>query len=276
MNKFKILFIIFIFCLLTVISQIGGLVYLLTFYIFRFFKNKVEHRGVIAVLKLTLFVALYLIATFIVVPPIAALFGRVPLPMLSASHLKPLNKITCLLNRNYVKPELKKAVVNASIKLNKKYPGTDVSYLDACFPFINKFPLIPHLSHNDGRKLDLAFFYVDRHSGKESNESPSFIGYGICEEPRIGEVNTAEFCKDKGYLQYSFLKYIIPQGTKEEFRFDAERTRFLVELLAKEEEVNKIFIEPHIKQRLNLQSEKIRFHGCQAVRHDDHIHFQVK
>jgi len=276
MNKIKILFRIFIFCALTVISQIGGLVYLLTLYIFSLLKDKVKNKGAFAILKLASFVILYLIATFVIVPPVAALFGRVPLPMFPTSHLKPLNKITCLLNRNYVKPELKSAVLNVSVEINEKYPGTEVSYLDACFPFINKFPLVPHLSHNDGKKLDLAFFYIDKHSGKESNESPSFIGYGICEEPRSGEVNTAEFCKDNGYLQYSFLKYIIPQGTKDEFRFDAERTRFLVELLGKGVNVSKIFIEPHLKQRLNLHSEKIRFHGCQAVRHDDHIHFQVK
>ncbi|MBO9703875.1 MAG: hypothetical protein J7604_26950 [Sporocytophaga sp.] len=276
MNKVKLLFRIFIFCILTVITQIGGLVYLLTLYIFRFLNDKVENKVVLAVLKLTSFIVLYLIATFIIVPPVASLFGRVPLPMFSSNHLKPLNRITCLLNRNYVKPDLKSAVLNASVKMNKKYPGTEVSYLDACFPFINKFPLIPHLSHNDGKKLDLAFFYIDKSSGQEGDESPSFIGYGICEEPRSGEVNTAEFCNDKGYLQYSFLKYIIPQNKKSDFKFDAERTRILVELLANEEAVSKIFIEPHLKQRLSLQSGKIRFHGCQAVRHDDHIHFQIK
>jgi hypothetical protein len=32
-----------------------------------------------------------------------------------------------------------------------------------------------------------------------------------------------------------------------------------------------------LKARWNLtQYDKIRFHGCQAVRHDDHIHTQVK
>ena len=30
------------------------------------------------------------------------------------------------------------------------------------------------------------------------------------------------------------------------------------------------------KTRLLLTSDKIRFHGCQAVRHDDHIHVQLK
>ncbi|WP_045463766.1 hypothetical protein [Sporocytophaga myxococcoides] len=276
MNKVRLFFRILIFCVLTVVSQIGGLVYLLTLYIFKSLDPRIKSKVAFTILKLTSFVVLYLITAFIIVPPVAALFGRVPLPIYSANHLKPLNKITWMFNRNYVTPKLRRAILNASVEMNKKYPGTEINYLDACFPFIDKFPLIPHLSHNDGRKLDLAFLYIDNHSGKESNESPSFIGYGICEEPQNGEVKTAEFCKSKGYLQYSFLKYIIPQSSKTDFKFDAERTKSLVELLDKEEDVSKIFIEPHLKERLNLQSGKIRFHGCQAVRHDDHIHFQVK
>ncbi len=34
--------------------------------------------------------------------------------------------------------------------------------------------------------------------------------------------------------------------------------------------------KPHLKTRLKLSSAKIRFHGCQAVRHDDHIHVQLR
>ncbi|WP_430412782.1 hypothetical protein [Kordia sp.] len=31
-----------------------------------------------------------------------------------------------------------------------------------------------------------------------------------------------------------------------------------------------------LKRRIrNLASSKIRFHGCYAVRHDDHIHLQI-
>ena len=39
----------------------------------------------------------------------------------------------------------------------KELNGTNIEihYLDANFPFINKFPLLPHLSHNDGKKIDI-------------------------------------------------------------------------------------------------------------------------
>jgi murein endopeptidase len=49
----------------------------------------------------------------------------------------------------------------------------------------------------------------------------------------------------------------------------------LVEILASEKSIGKIFIEPHLKTRLKLTTPKIRFHGCRAVRHDDHIHVQL-
>lgn len=160
--------------------------------------------------------------------------------------------------------------------MNEKYPGTTINYLDAGFPFLNGFPLIPHLSHNDGKKLDIAFCYSNSKTGAQTNEVPSFIGYGISEEPITGEVNTAEECDIKGFWQYSFMKKIIPQGNKLNFTFDSKRTKDLVLLFAENAEVGKIFIEPHLKVRLNLNSDKIRFHGCRAVRHDDHIHIQLK
>lgn len=38
-------------------------------------------------------------------------------------------------------------------------PQIRISYLDANFPFKDGFPLLPHLSHDDGRKVDIAFMY---------------------------------------------------------------------------------------------------------------------
>ena len=68
----------------------------------------------------------------------------------------------------------------------------------------------------------------------------------------------------------------VPQGNKANFTFDGARTKELVILFASNPAIEKIFIEPHLKERLKLNSEKIRFHGCQAVRHDDHLHVQLK
>jgi hypothetical protein len=87
-------------------------------------------------------------------------------------------------------------------------------------------------------------------------------------------VDTPAHCARRGYWQYGLLGYLVPQGKKATMRFDAERTRQFVRLLVAQPGVGKLFIEPHLKTRLRLGSGKIRFHGCGAVRHDDHIHVQ--
>lgn len=264
-----------LFLLLTLLTQIGGLIYLLAHAAYPFL-NKFGNRFVRGGLKLGVFLVLYSLSTFILVPRIAPEFGRVPLPITTKGNLKPLSILTPLLNRHYVRPELKQTAQEAAIQMQEKFPGTTVNYLDANFPFLNSFPLIPHLSHNDGKKLDLAFLYDESRTGIDTNEAPSFIGYGVCEDPLKGEENTAQLCAKKGYWQYNLLTAVVPQKNKNNFTFDAQRTGALVNFLAASEEIGKIFIEPHLKKRIGLKSDKIRFHGCQAVRHDDHIHVQLK
>ena len=63
---------------------------------------------------------------------------------------------------------------------------------------------------------------------------------------------------------------------KKEYEFDRDANRFLLQKIMDQSEVKKVFIEPHLQKRLKLNRyKKIRFHGCHAVRHDDHIHFQL-
>ena len=276
MRTLKIILTILIFCFLTVLTQVGGIVYLLSLLTHKFVNNWTAGKLQQRLLKIASFLAIYSLATFVVVPIMAKPFGRVPLPLRKTDNLQPLNFLTCFLNRHYVRSDLKQISFEVANQMNKKYPGTTTNYLDANFPFINKFPLFPHLSHNDGKKLDLLFCYLDKRTGKPANDNSSFIGYGICEEPLPDEKNTANFCAERGYWQYSFLKSIIPQGNKDNFSLDNDRTRELVNLFSSKSKIVKIFIEPHLKTRLQLTSDKIRFHGCQAVRHDDHLHVQLK
>lgn len=163
--------------------------------------------------------------------------------------------------------------MDAAAEMNKEFPGTAITYLDANFPFINGFPMVFHLSHNDGKKLDLSFFYIDKKSGQPVNGSPSFIGYGICEEPRADEMKVP--CEEQGYWQYSLERKWTPQSARKYFLFDSVRTKRLAELIASQSSIQKVFIEPHLKQRLGLKSGKVRFHGCHAARHDDHLHIQT-
>ncbi len=164
--------------------------------------------------------------------------------------------LTCVFNRNYVRPELYEATLTVAKNMNDRFEGTTTNYLDANFPFINKFPLIPHISHNDGKKLDLSFFYRDAKTNVRTKDCPSFIGYGICEGPLPGEKNAPEYCYNKGYTQYSYLTKMVPQGNKSEYIFDAIRTKELVNLFTKQDDIGKIFIEPHLKTRLRINSKK--------------------
>ncbi|MEM6642770.1 MAG: hypothetical protein AAF616_07300 [Bacteroidota bacterium] len=252
--------------LLTILTQVGGVVYLLTLILTRFFK--LSRTSSVAV-----FLGIYLVSTFLIIPLIAPIFERTALPL--TGNLRPLNFGTCLLNRHYVTPQLKNQVVSISDQLENRYKGTCTNYLVANFPFVNGFPLFPHLSHNDGKKLDLAFFY--KRDSDRSNKAPSFIGYGVFEDPKKGESNYPADCEQRGYWQYGLLSSVVPQWNKKKYQLDVERTTELIKLLSKDELTSKIFIEPHLKQRWRLNRlDNIRFHGCQAVRHDDHIHTQIK
>lgn len=274
MQVIKVLVRVFLIILLTILTQVGGVVLLITFTLNRRIEKAFRLSALQQIVKIAVFCCLYLLTTFTLVPVAAKLFGRVRLPMTEHRHLKPLNIVTCLLNRNYVRPEMRDITYSVAEKANSENSNFTLCYLDANFPFFNHFPLIPHLSHNDGKKLDLAFCYWNK---LNQCSSPSWIGYGVSEEPTADEASKAEFCKNHGYFQYGFLNKIVSQKGKANVTFDATTTAKIVKLFAAEERIGKIFIEPHLKLRLGLEKyDKIRFQGCHSVRHDDHIHIQLK
>ncbi len=265
-----------VFILLTALTQVGGLAYLANFSCDKFIDKIVSSQSLQRALRLMSFLVIYSLTSFIIVPLIARPFGRVRLPYHTTNHLRPATIWTYLLNRNYVRPELRATAFSVAEEMDRRHPGSAINYLDGSFPFINGFSLLPHLSHNDGKKLDISFCYSVAGTSDETNEVPSPIGYGICEEPAPNEINTACSCEQRGYWHYSILKRIVPQSGKEEFTINQQATKELVELFASNNAIGKIFIEPHLVTRLKLTSTKIRFHGCRAVRHDDHIHVQLK
>lgn len=263
---FKIVFHLVVIALLTALTQIGGLLYGLILLFYRPKERRLLKRSVV-------FAGLYMVLSLWAVPKTAAYFGRVELP-----HNEEIRaKIWAyrLLNRHYVTPEVKTQLEEVAQNLRALEPEAAVVYLDANFPFVNGFPLLPHLSHDDGKKVDLAFFYRDEF-GRLTNDKPSRSGYGVFESPRLGEFNQTEVCLNSGnklYDKASFLTLGVPNP---QLTFDAEFNRKFLQLLSNNPETEKIFIEPHLKHRMNMGSSKIRFHGCQAVRHDDHIHWQTR
>ncbi|WNJ17964.1 hypothetical protein [Pontibacter sp. G13] len=259
---------------LTVFTQIGGFVLLLSLMVAHLLRHRKPQRWPKWAFKTFIFLGTYLLFNIAIVPPLARLTGRVPLPVFSSETLVPKQLGYCLMNRHYVEPELKALLEDAGKHLSTQFPGTAITYLDANLPFWDGFPLLPHLSHNDGEKVDLAFFYQDEAGAYARNHTRTWLGYGSIEAPTSREKNWTEICLSRGYWQYNFIETFT--GPDEDMALDRDRTASLIRYLARSPKTGKILLEPHLKYRWGLGGfNKIRFHGCHAVRHDDHIHLQL-
>lgn len=261
----KILLKIILFILLTVITQIGGIIYAISLIISKKWNKNLRFKTLI------FFLVIYLFTTLIIIPTVAPLFGREKIA--HSEKIKPTNFMTVLFNRNYVKPKLNNLLKQTEKKLSET--NLEIHYLDANFPFFNKFPLLPHLSHNDGKKIDISLIYETK-TGEISNKQKSISGYGLFENPKPNENNQIEKCLKSGYFQYDFPKYLTLGKINDKLIFSEKGTKKLIESILKSQDLGKLFIEPHLKIRMNLKSNKIRYQGCRAVRHDDHIHIQLK
>jgi len=134
--------------------------------------------------------------------------------------------------------------------------------------------LLPHLSHNDGKKIDISLIY-EKENGAISEKQKSVSGYGVFVNSKANEFNQIKTCLEKGFFQYDYPKYITFGEINKNLVFSEKGTKRLINSILKNKNVGKIFIEPHLKKRMNLSNSRIRYHGCRAVRHDDHIHLQL-
>lgn len=209
---------VFIFVFLTLISQIGGVIYLISLWLTKKYFTKYKYRFY------TIFPVLYLSFTFLFIPIIAPLFGREKVE--NTNRIKASSFISALLNRNYIKPELNDVLKDIDAQLVKQNPNIEIRYLDANFPFINGFPLPPHLSHSDGKKLDISFIYQTK-EGELTNKKKSISGYGVFTEPQLGETNQINKCFDKGYWQYDFPKYATLGSINDELIFSNKANKNL-------------------------------------------------
>ncbi len=260
------------FILLTILTQIGGVALLIAWLFLRRL-NKERSGGW---RLLAAFAAVYAVMTLVIVPPLASALGRVPLECVFSAERRyaPANPIYCALNRNYVEPRLKAMLSGLARHMDETHPGTRTLYLDANFPFFDGFPLVPHLSHNDGRKLDLAFYYMDEASQYLPGAVRSPIGYFAFEQPLQGEKVS---CTGGGWFtlrwDMNWLQPLFP-----DFKLDRERTRAALNWLVtsgKAFGLEKVLLEPHLASRLGVSSPLLRFQGCHAARHDDHMHVQI-
>ncbi|MBV1888533.1 MAG: hypothetical protein KUG51_04515, partial [Urechidicola sp.] len=214
----KLILHILIFIFLTAVTQIGGLVYLLNKLINIKWKATFRFKSAIT------FITLYILTTIIIVPLLAPIFGREKIK--NTDKIKPTNFTTVLFNRNYVKPEVNYLLQQVQTEL--KGTNIEIHYLDASFPFINRFPLLPHLSHNDGKKLDLSLIYETK-NGEISTKQKSISGYGVFENPEGNEVNQIDKCLNDGFIQYDFPKYLTFGKINKELIFSEKGTKKLIE-----------------------------------------------
>lgn len=258
---------IIIFIVLTVLTQIGGLIYLFSIWLSKQIKKEFKLKF------LLVFICSYSVATFLLIPVLSPVFGRVRLPV--TRELGPVSYISLALNRNYVSAELKGLLENAAEDPRLKAHAIQVRYLDACFPFIDRFPLLPHLSHNDGEKVDLSFVYENT-AGEIVNKSKSISGYGVFVEPKKGEFNQTEDCIKQGFFQYDYPKYLKLGAINNQLLFSVDGTSLLLKVILEDKAIGKLFVEKHLVKRMDISDDRLRFQGCGSVRHDDHIHLQLK
>ncbi|MEO9824338.1 MAG: hypothetical protein ABJF50_07985 [Paracoccaceae bacterium] len=239
----------FLIGILTLLTQVGGLAWFCAL----FFKRRF--------LTFTFaYVALSLSAVFI-----APSFGRVALPCHSGGPMKMQSVMYCALNRHYVVPEMRDVLSDTASEIARIYPGTLTLILDASFPFFDTFPLLPHLSHDDGQKADIAFYYQSD-GAYLPGKTRSPVGYFAFE-------NGMTTCPPNAISLRWNARALQPLWP--DWQLEPERTRAVMRILANDLRVGKMFIEPHLTTRLQISSEKIRFQGCRAARHDDHIHVQL-
>ena len=192
--------------------------------------------------------------------------GLTSLPCNRSEPLAPLRPHYCR-GRNFVSPHARDAIVTAARDLTARHPGSISHYMDGSGPDgVTPFP--PHRSHGDGRQLDVALFFetLEGEPLAIPPDTSSYGGWWPAEPPRPGE------------------RIACPQGRTgaadkpdpppdRQWRLDETRTRALVQLLVDDSRVRRILIEPHLEERLGFWGHpKLRFAGCQAARHDDHLH----
>ena len=243
---------------LTALSFVGGLAYL--------FALLFRRRVLAFLLFYCVFSALLLGAQWLAMDK--GENSRIPrssVSFMTHSILRPASPLYPILHRDWASPELRNIAMDLGRHMQTQFPGTITTTLDAGFPF-SSLPLLPHLSHDDGEKLDLSLWWQDETGKYLPGKSKSPIGYwGYASGP----TNCPQTWKDLRW-DMAWLQSILPNYT-----LDKPRTRAALVWLANDPRVSKILVEPHILATLKLSHPKLKFQGCRAARHDDHIHIQL-
>jgi hypothetical protein len=270
------LLLVVVFLVLTLLTQVGGVIFILAVLAARLAFPKALGGWRRTGLVVILFASLYAAVSIFAIPPLAAFGGRVPLPC-RAEPGRPFaaaNAIFCAFNRNYADARFVPLLTDLSRSIDRAFPGTTTLYLDASFPFLNGFPLMPHLSHSDGRKLDIAYYYSTPDGTYLPRVTRSPIGYFAFEQPGPTD---PQVCPPHWLTLRWDLNGL--QSLYPDRPIDPVRTRATLLWLTtagQKFDIERLFIEPYLATRIGVSSPLLGFQGCRAARHDDHIHIQIK
>lgn len=280
-NPFKGVWLLLAVTVLTIATQVGGAILWLSLPLLERLYATVRPRGRVLAVASSIagFALIYAAICQTIMPGVAASLGRRQLQCFP-SETRPYGAssiLYCLANRNYAVPSVHRLLAALARELQRTHPGSAVSYLDAGFPFMDGFPLLPHLSHRDGRKIDLSFFYREARTGLPRPRAGAWpLGYWAYTPPRRDEPRPCAGDGPRLSLRWDF-DWLQPMFDATEF--DGERTGAMVKWLvanAGDHRIEKILLEPHLEARLGLNSPLVRFQGCRAARHDDHLHLQAR
>ncbi|MEM8849506.1 MAG: hypothetical protein AAGE03_05655 [Pseudomonadota bacterium] len=235
--------------ILTLLTQIGGLCWLAAL--------PFRHR-------VPVFLGLYVAASLAAIW-IAPMTGRGLVACGNEGALRSASWVHCALNRSYATPEMAAVLDDLAVDMDARFPGTQTLLLDANFPFLTGFPLLPHLSHDDGEKADIAFYYAGP-DGYMPGRLRSPIGY-FAFQPGPSD------CQPRRLTLRWDLTWLQPLWPDHDL--DQDRTATALRTLIADPRVDRLFIEPHLRNSLGVMDPKLRFQGCRAARHDDHIHLQL-
>ena len=311
MKALKIFSVVLLFILLTILSQVGGIILLLWILIFRYFKAKLTKPWAQRTINAFGFMVFYMIFNLLIIPFLAGLGGKVRLPMSKSGNLVPVTYWTAIFMRNYITEEGKEKLLKIADEFAQKYPGLQVKYMDCNYPFniptptipkgyiskkeVETFPLteglIPHISHF-GNKADIALVYTDE-TGKPSNLTPTAIGYGSSVDPlpdEPGYANPKCGCKTNHQSQRKDSKGKINEGTPCMCDKEYVLYSFMYHIIPINKSIKlskipsaslinrfykfdkEIILEAHLRKRLEVLQYSWGNHPCSSVRHDDHFH----
>lgn len=252
--------------ILTVVTQVGGLLlWPIWALAFRAFNPSTRWQKLLG--RPMILLAAYLIGMNSLVPWSAHYAGRTPLPSYATDDMpvEPLHLIYPLLGRNYVRFHARDRLIQAAQHAARAHPGLTIQYLDTGFPFPWP-PLLPHLSHSDGQKVDIALAFAK--DGEPVPYARSPIGYwGFAKESRERCQGHQSRYPIPLRWDFAWLQPLLP-----DLDLDLSANRAMVRAFDKTPGVCTILLEPTLHNL--LPARKLRANSCNVARHDDHLHLR--